>query len=65
MITYEQALNAINTLREKFRKDGESVNLFGKENDQSFLSAPVVDLWITLNKTNKFLIQDYCYCLQK
>ena len=39
MITYEQALNAINTLREKFRKDGESVDLFGKEKDQSFKSS--------------------------
>ena len=39
IITYEQALNAINTLREKFRKDGESVDLFGKEKDQSFKSS--------------------------
>jgi death-on-curing family protein len=39
VITYEQALNAINTLREKFRKDGESVDLFGKEKDQSFESS--------------------------
>ena len=39
MITYEQALDAINTLREKFRKDGESVDLFGKEKDQSFKSS--------------------------
>ena len=31
MITYEQALDAINTLREKFKRDGESVDLFGKE----------------------------------
>jgi len=39
IITYEQALNAINTLREKFKKDGESVDLFGKEKDQSFKSS--------------------------
>lgn len=39
IITYEQALNAINTLREKFRKNGESVDLFGKEKDQSFKSS--------------------------
>ena len=34
MITYEQALDAINTLREKFKRDGESVDLFGKDKDQ-------------------------------
>lgn len=39
MITYEQALDAINTLREKFKRDGESVDLFGKEKDQSFKSS--------------------------
>ena len=39
VITYEQALNAINTLRKSFRKDGESVDLFGKEKDQSFKSS--------------------------
>ena len=39
MITYEQALDAINTLQEKFRKDGESVSFFGKEKDQSFKSS--------------------------
>ena len=39
MITYEQALDAINTLQEKFRKDGESVSLLRKEKDQSFKSS--------------------------
>lgn len=39
VITYEQALDAINTLREKFKRDGESVDLFGKEKDQSFKSS--------------------------
>ena len=39
IITYEQALDAINTLREKFKRDGESVDLFGKEKDQSFKSS--------------------------
>ena len=39
IITYEQARNAINTLREKFRKNGESVDLFGKEKHQSFKSS--------------------------
>ena len=39
MITYEQALDAINTLREKFKRDGESVSFFGKEKDQSFKSS--------------------------
>eukprot|EP01047_Picozoa_sp_COSAG01_P000048 COSAG01_NODE_1_length_100484_cov_170.446142_48_plen_332_part_00 len=39
VITYEQGLNAIITLREKFRKDGESVDLFGKEKDESFKSS--------------------------
>ena len=35
VITYEQALDAINTLQEKCRKEGESVSFFGKEKDQS------------------------------
>ena len=39
VITYEQALDAINTLREKFKRDGESVSFFGKEKDQSFKSS--------------------------
>jgi len=39
VITYEQALNVINTLREKFKRDGESVDLFGKEKDKSFKSS--------------------------
>ncbi|MBT6120319.1 virulence protein RhuM/Fic/DOC family protein [bacterium] len=38
-ISYEEALGSIETLREKFRKDGESVDLFGKEKDQSFHSS--------------------------
>jgi hypothetical protein len=32
-ISYKEALGSIETLREKFRKDGESVDLFGKEKD--------------------------------
>lgn len=39
VITYEQGLNAIITLREKFRKDGEFVSFFGKEKDESFKSS--------------------------
>ena len=39
VITYKQALNVINTLREKFKRDGESVDLFGKEKDKSFKSS--------------------------
>ncbi|MBT5856493.1 virulence protein RhuM/Fic/DOC family protein [bacterium] len=39
VISYEEAMNAIATLEQKFRTDGESVGFFGKEKDDSFRSS--------------------------
>lgn len=38
-IGYKEALEAINKLKETFKKAGESVELFGKEKDASFKSS--------------------------
>jgi len=38
-ITYEVAMDAIGKLANQFKKEGESVALFGKEKDQSFQSS--------------------------
>lgn len=38
-ISYKAAMEAINKLKNQFKKEGESVALFGKEKDQSFQSS--------------------------